>query len=87
LLEELLDNQVILTTCQSSPNIVPRQIQTMKKHLQRSKNSLLHILTQEELEEICQTQEEVTELEIQIEQQTQAQILQPTNNPTIPPKK
>ena len=75
-LQDLLDNQETLTIWQNSPNIIEWQISLVTKQLQWSKNNLLHILTKEELNIICQLKEEVVRLELQLEQSNQFQAQQ-----------
>ncbi len=75
-LQDLLDNQETLTIWQNSPNIIEWQISLVTKQLQCSKNNLLHILTKEELNIICQLKEEVVRLELQLEQSNQFQAQQ-----------
>ncbi|KLL02903.1 MAG: hypothetical protein MRECE_38c014 [Mycoplasmataceae bacterium CE_OT135] len=81
LLNDLLDNQTTLTIYQNSPNITPNQIETVSKQLQWARNSLLHVLTKEELNQLCQIKSEIVKLELQIEQSQQ--VVNQQNNEQV----
>jgi hypothetical protein len=68
-LDEVLDNQEDLTVYHNSPSITAKEIRirTAQRQLILNKNSLLHILTKEELQKLCELKEAITKLKLQIE--------------------
>jgi len=83
LLDDLLTSQVSLTNCQLLPNITSYQLIGLRSLVRESKNKLKNFLTESELEEVCQAQEEVIRLEVKLEYQkqiSQIEILPKSNN-------
>ncbi|CAJ0762095.1 19200_t:CDS:1, partial [Entrophospora sp. SA101] len=69
-LNEVLDNQEDLTVYHNTPSINARQmrVRTAQRQLELNKNNLLHILTKEELENLCEHKKEITKLKLQLGQ-------------------
>nr|CAG8433126.1 650_t:CDS:2 [Entrophospora candida]CAG8520458.1 14456_t:CDS:2 [Entrophospora candida] len=67
-LNEVLDNQEDLTVYHNTPSIKARQmrVRTAQRQLELNKNNLLHILTKEELQNLCGHKEEITKLKLQL---------------------